>query len=321
MTAPVTVFDHDLVLHDGPDELLDLMVPFVQDGAAAGDRVVVVGELDMVEALLAAVPDAPRVHGFAEPGAGRYPGRELHRFGQLLRSFDDVGSRVRIVNQMPAMTADRWPEWRRYEAAANVVLAPYRSWGTCAYDSGRLAPGMLADLMASHTHVQSAAGRRRSERYADLDRHVHGYLDRAPHPAEGREPSLALADPSAASARRAVRGLASEFGLTGDATEAAVLAASETVTNGLLHGRAPVLLRAWADAGRVTVAVSDAGAGPHPLVGLVPAALDGPSGRGMWMLHQLLADVHHRTGRDGYTVTFSVDSAGPSPFTSTPQPA
>jgi hypothetical protein len=52
--------------------------------------------------------------------------------------------------------------------------------------------------------------------------------------------------------------------------------------------------------------VNDTGPGPHPLVGLLPASRSSLSGRGMWMLHQLLGDLHHRVGPDGYTVRFTV---------------
>jgi len=129
---------------------------------------------------------------------------------------------------------------------------------------------------------------------------------------ESTPPSLTLRDPSPAAARRAVRGLAAEAGLSDDATDRAVLAASEAVTNGALHGRPPVTVRGWVQDGRVTVAVSDTGTGPPPLVGLVPASAEGESGRGMSMLHQLIADVQHRTDDAGYTVRFSVDGLPPT---------
>ena len=71
-----------------------------------------------------------------------------------------------------------------------------------------------------------------------------------------------------------------------------------------------MLLRAWLERpGRLTVAVSDTGPGPHPLVGLIPDPAEGTFHRGgMWMVQVLVRDVHHRTGPDGYTVTFSVES-------------
>jgi hypothetical protein len=57
----------------------------------------------------------------------------------------------------------------------------------------------------------------------------------------------------------------------------------------------------------VTVAVNDSGPGPHALVGLLPAPAASLSGRGIWLVHLLLREVHHRRGADGYTLTFTVD--------------
>jgi len=310
--VPVRCPAHDLVLHDGPEALLELAARFVRGGVDKGDQVVVVGEPAFVDDLRAATRGVTGVHLIREAARNRFPGRDMRRFADLLAALVRAPSPIRVINQMPPMTADEWLEWRRYEAAANVLLAPYPVWGTCAYDASVLEPAMLDDLLASHSHVTTPIGRRASERFEDLDERVHGYLDVPPHPIEATPPALTLDDPSAATARRAVRDLAHRAGLPSDATDFAVLAASETVTNGSLHGRPPVAVRGWVGDGRVTVTVSDEGPGPHPLVGLLPVPVDSESGRGMLILHQLIADLHHRTDGTGYTVRFSIDGARPA---------
>ena len=308
-THPAGPFRHELVLHDGAAELLALTIPFLREGAAAGEHVVVHGDADFVETFRAAVPDVP-VQLLAEEPDERFPGRELHRAQQLLAQLDG-GPRVRVVNQMPAMTGRQWFGWRRYEAATNVVLAPYRAWAKCAHDLAGLDARMVAELRASHRFVQTATGGGRNADYDERGAHTDGYLDVPPHPVEGTEPTLSMLAPTASAARRAVGDLAVRSLLSPAAQECLVLAASEAVTNGWVHGRPPVLLRAWAHGGKVTVAVSDDGTGPHPLVGMLPAAPDSPSGRGMWMVHLLLPEVHHRRGPDGYTITFTVDDDAP----------
>jgi anti-sigma regulatory factor (Ser/Thr protein kinase) len=312
MTTPIplgeTNFQHELVLHDGAADLIDLMVPFMRDGADAGEQVVVVGEPEFVQKMLAAVPGIPDVLAVPQAGRERYPGRDLRKFQEVLSSLEGAGARVRVVNQMPVMNDHQWQEWRRYEAAANLVLAPYRVWGTCAYDVGRLDPRMLEDLTTSHSHVTTAAGRRPSDRFARLDHHIRSYLDLPRHPIEATEPLVSLVDPSLAAARQVIRSLATTFALTPADTESALLAVTETVSNGSRHGQKPVSLRVWTHDGQVIVAVNDVGTGPHPLVGLLPAPTDSESGRGLWILHQLLCDLHHRTDPDGYTVRFSVDA-------------
>jgi anti-sigma regulatory factor (Ser/Thr protein kinase) len=308
-------FRHELVLHDGPRELVDAMVPFVRDGAAAGERVVVVGEPDFIDALLSAAPDLAQVHTLSQPGRARYPGRDLTQFREALVTLTagNGDEAFRVVNQMPVMTAYQWQEWRRYEAAVNVVLADHPVWGACAYDRQLTPSAVLDDLEASHSHLLTSEGSRPSEAFDRLDDRLDGYLDVPPHPIEATDPALVLSEPTAADARRAVAELAGRSGLPDDATEVAVLAASETVTNGFLHGRPPVSLRGWTSPGELTVAVTDAGRGPHPLVGLIPPPVDSTSGRGVWILHQLVSDLHHRRDEGGYTVRFTVDGACGTP--------
>ena len=299
-------FRHELVLHDGPDELVKLLVPFVRDGAAAGEHVVVLGEPDFVRAFRSAVPEVA-LHGVEEPRRERFPGRELHRAQQALARLDGGPRQVRVVNQMPPMTGRQWFGWRRYEAAANVVLAPFRAWAKCAHDLAHLEPEMVAELRQSHPFVQDRTGAGRNPDFDERGAHTHRFLDVPHHPVEDTAPTSSLLAPTAAEARRAVRDLALRSGLSSTAQECLILATSEAVTNGWVHGRPPVLLRAWAQPGQVTVAVSDNGTGPHPLVGMLAESPESSSGRGMWMVHLLLPEVHHRRDPDGYTITFTVD--------------
>jgi anti-sigma regulatory factor (Ser/Thr protein kinase) len=299
-------FRHELVLHDGPAELVDLMVPFAREGAAVGEHVVVLGEPDFVHTLQSAVPEVS-LRVVAERRHQRFPGRDLHRAQQALARLDPAGRAVRIINQMPAMTAREWLGWRRYEAAANIALAPYRAWGKCAHDERTLDPRMLAELRATHPYLETRVGGGENPDFDRLGIHTRRFLDVPRHPVEDAEPALSMLEPTPATARRTVRDLAVRSGLSPTGQECVILATSEAVTNAWIHGRPPVLLRAWTQPGGVTIAVSDNGAGPDPLVGMLAAPSDRSSGRGMWMLHLLLSDIYHRRDQGGYTITFTVD--------------
>lgn len=300
---------HELVLHDGTPELIDLMVPFVRDGADADETVVVIGEPDVVGALLEEAGDVPNLRVVREPGRPHHPGRDLRRFREALQELEEAGTGTRVINQMPTMTPDQWQEWRRYEAAVNVVLAPFEVRGACAYDISRVQPGVVDELCTSHPWVRSADGLKRSTAFPDLEDRVRGYLRVAPDPVEDLPPDVAITDPTARAARAAIRELAHGCSLSPTQTELALLAVSETVTNAWRHGRPPVRLRAWALPDRLVVSVTDTGSGPDPLVGLLPVALHLDSGRGMWILHQVLDEIHHRCDGDGYTVRFAVEAS------------
>lgn len=88
-------------------------------------------------------------------------------------------------------------------------------------------------------------------------------------------------------------------------------AASEAVTNALIHGVAPVSVRIWTGEDRVVVAVHDEGEGPaDPLVGLLPRTDERTaSGRGLWLAHQMDIDVALLAGGTGFTVRLRADRA------------
>jgi len=105
-------------------------------------------------------------------------------------------------------------------------------------------------------------------------------------------PVAVLTDPAPAEAREAVRDV-DRGEVPEDEVEDLVVAVSETVTNAIRHGRAPVEVRVWPGGDRIVVTVSDAGPGPaDPFAGLTPAAEDEISGRGLWITHQ---SVNHVT--------------------------
>jgi anti-sigma regulatory factor (Ser/Thr protein kinase) len=94
------------------------------------------------------------------------------------------------------------------------------------------------------------------------------------------------------------------------------------VTNGIVHGQPPVVLRLWAQPHRLTVTVTDRGDGPtDPFVGLLPAGHadqqpDQP-GLGLWISHQLV-DVTHRRHAHGYTIRITASPPARAPGENTP---
>ena len=112
-----------------------------------------------------------------------------------------------------------------------------------------------------------------------------------------------LVNPTPAQVRAAVRQLSAGL-LRVDQGQDLVVAASEAVTNALIHGVAPVRIRIWIGEDRVVVAIHDEGEGPDdPLVGLLPRIGEGTSlGRGLWMAHQMDIDVALFAVDTGFTV-------------------
>ena len=94
----------------------------------------------------------------------------------------------------------------------------------------------------------------------------------AADPVQHGRPSAVLIDPAPVEARAAVRNV-DRGEVSDDEVEDLVVAVSETVTNAVRHGRAPVEVRVWPGGDRIVVTVSDAGPGPaDPFAGLMPSA-------------------------------------------------
>lgn len=122
-----------------------------------------------------------------------------------------------------------------------------------------------------------------------------------------------------AGARRALAQAASVVLTDEDAREAVLLAATELISNGVLHGRPPVVLSVFRpdiSLAVLDVVVSDHGSGQVPAL---PPSRPEPfaeGGRGLWLVSQLAASVSVERGPGLFAVRARFASA-PSPRSAT----
>jgi anti-sigma regulatory factor (Ser/Thr protein kinase) len=298
---------HDLAFAASPRAFAAVAAPFLAEGVAGGDAAVVVAD---PASLLA-------VHDLAGPGSGILLLTRDSLYGQrsvaaltavrrLVRAQAvHGGHRVRMVTQPdPGREPRRWREWQRYEAVLEHVLVDIPLWQLCVYDDA-LPDAVLATAPRTHRHVVDGGRRRPSPSFTEPVAYLAG-LPPLPEPAQDGVPVLDLAAVTELQeARRAVLGSLTRAGRSGPAAEDLVMAVTEVVTNGLLHGRPPVRLQLWLDGDRAVAAVSDRGPGPaDPFAGYRPAhgedAVRG--GMGLWLARQLCDHVDVFAGADGTTV-------------------
>jgi anti-sigma regulatory factor (Ser/Thr protein kinase) len=305
---------HQLLLHDGEDELLDALVTFVEDGLAAQEPVLVVLHPRSIEAARARLGE-PAGLVFQERPASARPARLIRDLVATTNEHLAAGATgVRIIGQVPYTGADAaaWEPWCRYEAALNHACGELPLWGVCAYDRPRMPDEVLIDLHRTHPYLRTRdADCVDNDRYIDAARFLR---TRPPPPAtqlEAAEPFRRLWHPLPADVRRAILAAADDTSVPSATVDALVLAVSEAVTNAHEHGQAPIAARVWRDGPRLVVTVADGGDGPDdPFVGLLPrgrgygGAGAAASGAGLWLAHQLV-DVTHRTDEDGHTVVLT----------------
>jgi anti-sigma regulatory factor (Ser/Thr protein kinase) len=301
---------HEMAAYDSDDELLQVVVPHVLEGAAAGDPTFVALHPREAQLVREALPDGTAGVTFLPPltSRARPPAAIRSLVEQVGKLVDDGAEQVRAVNTVPHPgLGAAWDGWRQYEAAINELLADVPVWGLCLYDR-RLAPSdVLHDAARTHPHVATPSGAHlRNDRFEDPKAFLRSVRPTV-HALEAGPPAVALSDPQPREARLAIDDLGHRAGLDEDRLADLLIATSETVTNAAMHGQPPVSVRAWAAGPRMLVVVNDRGPGPDdPYLGLSPtaSALEGNGGFGLWLAHQLV-DVTYEHGADGFTVRLS----------------
>jgi anti-sigma regulatory factor (Ser/Thr protein kinase) len=288
---------HDLVVFGSDDELIDTVAPFVTDGVAAGDRVLVVGDPDEFAALHAALA-GPGVE-FGGPDYGS-PMATLASYQQMCDIETIGGRRVRAIAPIPiggdvAVRA----QWLRYEALVARALGPYRFAGLCLYDTRTAATDLIEGARAVHRQVRGPTGLRPNPG-ARSDRDVLRDIDTAhpwPEPAANARIVLTVDLPvdvqitALLPARRAVRAALRDTALPDGRAEAFLVAVGEVLTNAVQHGQGPVQIRLLADDdGGCWCTVTDHGCGiGDPYAGIDCPLPGNPDARGagLWVARQL----------------------------------
>jgi CheY-like chemotaxis protein len=161
---------HEALVYSSEDELAAGSVPFLRQGLASGDRVLVVlGEAARIVLEDALGEDAAHIE-FADANAW-YRSPE-HAFEQYSRYVDDHlgrgAPRVRVLAEIV------WPDssstvdvaaWKRYEAGISGAMASLPVSFICAYDTRELPAEIVTDAQRTHPILRSAAGARASARY------------------------------------------------------------------------------------------------------------------------------------------------------------
>ncbi len=297
---------HEAGFYGSDAEFRALIVPFAEEGIAAGEPVII-GYDDRKSALLRSwLTDPSAVEFTGDQDLYATPAGAIAAYRRLFERHVAMGAaQIRITGEVPYPgNGGRFEGWDRYESAVNTVWQDFPVWGRCLYDTATAPAAVLDVVERTHPHLVWPSGQRRaSDRYQDAV--AFDGLPYAPDPLEESAPVAELVNPSAAAARHALTQIG-RGRIPGTALQDLLIGVTEAVANAQLHGRPPATVRIWATPDRVVVTVHDTGHGPADrLAGLVPAP-GSSSGRrlglGLWVMHQLDIDVALRHTSDGFTV-------------------
>ena len=295
---------HEAGFYGSDDEFAALIVPFVEEGVAAGEPVII-GYDDRKASLLRSwLADPSAVEFIADKGLYATPGRAIATYRRLFEFHVAMGAgQIRIAGDVPHRgNGGRFDGWDRYEWAVNTVWQDFPVWGRCLYDTTTAPPAVLEAVERTHPRLVSPSGHRRpSQRYQEAA--VFDALPPAPDPLEASTPVAEFTGRPVAEVRHALTQIGRSRVADAILTHL-ILGVCIAVSNALRNGKPPVTVRIWAAADRIVVRVHDTGPGPaDPLVGLVPPASNALTpGLGLWVMHQLDIDTALISIGDGFTV-------------------
>jgi anti-sigma regulatory factor (Ser/Thr protein kinase) len=296
------------MLYEGIDGFLDGVVPYLREGAEAGDAMMVAVAPDRIDRLREALGEAGEGIVFVDMRElGRNPGRIIPAWAAFLsdpahagRSFRGVGEPVWAERNEAELV-----ECQLHESLLNVAFADATAFTLlCPYDVAALDPSVVHEARCSHPGTVEDREELDSRAYRGAH-DVHDVLS----PFE-----VPLPPPPAAAAvmgfdrrsLRAVRASAAEHataaGLEGPRTDDLVLAVCEAATNSLRHGGGRGVLRMWREPSSVVCEVRDGGRIEDPLVGRRLPRPDQVGGWGVWTAHQVSDLLQLRSDRDGTVV-------------------
>ncbi len=265
---------------------------FLRDGLERGHRGLVMAPASRVDLLRSVLGrDADDV-AFVEDSAAYSPQWNAYR---VLLDFaaeaPEVRSCVIAEQSLTARSSAELVDYRRLEAAANVIFAEHDVDLLCPYDAGSLPRRLLEIGLQTHGEVRADGGLAPNPRFDDPFDLLAELSAVVPPPGHATRFDCATGADIAV-ARRLVRAEGARAGVDGDVVDDVALAVTEVLTNALRHGEPPALLHVYSDEETWVCHVQDAGRRPvGPLVGIVPPVEPSEQGYGLWLARQLCAAV------------------------------
>lgn len=303
---------HEAGFYRSDAEFLALIVPFVTDGMAAGEPVVLGYDARKSDLLRAELPRAVGVTYIVDPSLYATPARAIEAWRrQFERHLAGGAEQIRIAGDVPHEgNGGRFAGWDRYESAVNTVWQDYPVWSRCLYDATTVSDEVRDVVERTHRRLVTAdGGASASPRYQEVPQFQS--LPPKGDPLETAAPAVRLVGASLKRTRRRVEDVA-RGKVDAAALDDLMFALSEAVINAQLYAPPPTTVTVWTGQDRIVVHVHDTGPGPaDPLTGLVPAPDDTTgAGLGLWLSHQLAGVDVALIATDGFTVRLR---SGPLP--------
>ncbi|MDP9240957.1 MAG: sensor histidine kinase [Actinomycetota bacterium] len=298
-------YRHEAFLYHGTAEFLAGTVPFVTDGLAAGQPVMVAvaqPRLDLIREALGA--DGPRVHLVDMAVLGRNPARIIPAWRAFVDECATDGLPARGIGEpiWAGRGSAELAECQLHESLLNVAVDPSTPlWLRCPYDVEALGAAVIDEAHRSHPMLVEADDYRASTVYGGVA-HVDAIFGRSlPAPSEVAA-ELPFGPPDLGALRAFVLAQACAAGVSAEQAGDLAVAIHELAVNSLRYGGRAGHARLWQETGALVCEVSDAGRIGDPMVGRTAPSASQEGGRGVWLANQLCDLVQIRSTPVGTAV-------------------
>ncbi len=299
-------FRHEALIYAGFDGFVAGVAPFIAEGVARNEPVLVVVDIPKIEALTTALGSQASAVQFADMAVvGSNPGRIIPAWQDFVDRHSGRGRPLRGVGEpiSPSRTAAELTECHRHEALLNVAFdggPPW--WLVCPYDESVLSPEVIAEAQCNHPYLVNDGEHRPSPAARSTEEHAQPFaapLD--PPPASATR--LVINDgASVAMARHFATDAARDLGVAVWRAGDIALVVSELAANSVRHARTSAHLAVWSSDGSLICEVRDGGRHTDALAGRRRPPTGSLHGRGLWIAQQLSDLVQQRTLPEGNVV-------------------
>lgn len=271
-------------------DFLHNAVPFIRDGLAAGEPVLVITSTLRIDALRSELGGDAAPVAFADMAqVGSNPARIIPAWQEFIDRERNDGRRLRGIGEpiWPERSPAELAECQWHESLLNLAIDPSTPmWLLCPYDASALDPGVIEEAHRSHPLVTEGGHRRESGAFRGRGKSVAPFLAPLLSPPLGTR-AFAFGPGDLATVRGRVAACAAQAGMGAERTDELVAAAHEVATNSVRHGGGPGELRLWRDDHSVICDFRDGGQIDDPMVGRERPLNGSAARRGLWLANQM----------------------------------
>lgn len=310
MTASTIV--HDALVYSSEDAYLSTVVPFLEEGLAAGEGAVVATHARNRALLSDALgPRAGEVVMVDSGDVYRSPQDAVAAYHEVIGGFLSAGRpSVRAIGEVayPA-DPDEQRAWMVYEPIAHTVFAESPLHVICPYDTRLLPPFLLEHAARTHQHLCGDIDAPDGAGFRDPEEVLRSLGETFPFPTTGRpDAEIDLADRDLARARRVFADLVARH-LSADRAEEAALAITELLTNGMRYGTGSVAAAVWLLPDVLVCEVANDGPPiEDPAAGYRPPEPTAGGGMGLWIVRRLADAMSVARTERGPVVRFAMSA-------------